>query len=414
MFDLDKWQEIILSLRKHKLRTGLTAFGVFWGIFMLVLLLGAGNGLRNGAEYEFRDDATNSLWIYPAKTSISYKGLAKNRSLEFDNTDYDLLKTKVDGVEYITGRYYMPPLLENMVYNNKNYNFKVRCVHPDHQILENTSVDEGRYINNIDINSTRKVAVLGKLIAKEVFPKENPIGKYIQIGGISFLVVGVFSDTGGDDEMRLIYIPITTAQSCFSETAPVNQIMLTTGEATLAEVLGIEQDIINKLAKKHSFDASDPQALRIRNRVQHFQSILSLFAMIRLFIWIVGVGSIVAGVIGVSNIMLIVVKDRTKEIGIRKALGATPASVISMILQEAVLITSVAGYLGMALGIGLIHLIRTTMNTYQIDAGFFKDPQIEIGMVLAATVTVVFAGAIAGLIPALKAARISPVEAMRH
>lgn len=413
MFDLDKWQEIILSLRKHKLRTGLTAFGVFWGIFMLVLLLGAGNGLRNGAEYEFRDDATNSLWIYPARTSVAYKGLAKNREVKFDNSDYDLLKG-LEGTEYITGRYYIPSLLENMVYNNKNYTFSVRCVHPDHQVLENTIIDDGRYINDLDIKSTRKVVVLGKLVVKEIFPNENPIGKYIQIGGISFLIVGVFSDTGGDDEMRMVYIPITTAQSCFSEISPINQIMLTTGDAKLKEVLTIEKNIVKKLAEKHAFDPEDPQALRIRNRVQHFQSILSLFAMIRLFIWIVGVGSIIAGVIGVSNIMLIVVKDRTKEIGIRKALGATPASVISMILQEAVLITSVAGYLGMALGIGLIHLIRTTMDTYKIDGGFFKDPQIEIGMVVAATITVVVAGAIAGLIPALKAARISPVEAMRQ
>lgn len=239
------------------------------------------------------------------------------------------------------------------------------------------------------------------------------MGKYIQVGGISFQVVGVFSDTGGDDEMRMIYIPITTAQRCFSTRPKVNQIMLTTGNASLKEVMKIEQEVIHKLAEKHNFDPADKQAIRIRNRVKHFQSIMNLFNMISFFIWVVGVGSIVAGVIGVSNIMLIVVKDRTKEIGIRKALGATPVSVVSMILQEAVLITSVAGYLGMALGIGFIHLIRVTMETYQIDGGFFKDPSVDVGMVLMATVVVVIAGAIAGLIPALKAARISPVEAMR-
>ncbi|MBL4650184.1 MAG: ABC transporter permease [Aureispira sp.] len=413
MFDLDKWQEIIASLSKHKLRTGLTAFGVFWGIFMLVLLLGAGNGLQNGAEYEFRDDATNSLWIYPRRTSMAHNGLASSRNIEFDNSDYDLLKDKVEGTEHITGRFFLPSELEKLVYNNVRYNFSVRCVHPDHQILENTIVEEGRYLNALDLKSYRKVAVIGTLVVEEVFPNENPIGKYVQVGGISFQIVGVFSDTGGDDEMRMVYLPITTAQRCFDTKNTINQIMLTTGDAKLEEVMAMEQEVIAKLAAKHNFDPNDKQAIRIRNRVEHFQSIMNLFKMISYFIWVVGVGSIIAGVIGVSNIMLIVVKDRTKEIGIRKALGATPFSVVSMILQEAVLITSVAGYLGMALGIGLIHLIRITMNAYEIDGGFFKDPQVDAGMVVFATIIVVIAGAIAGLIPALKAAKISPVEAMR-
>ena len=413
MFDFDKWQEIFLSLSMHKLRTGLTAFGVFWGIFMLVLLLGAGNGLQNGASYEFRDDATNSLWIYPRRTSLAYKGMASNRDVQFDNSDYDLLKNKVEGTEYITGRFYLPTSYEKMVYKNFQYNFRVRCVHPDHKILENTLINTGRFINNFDLQKFRKVAVIGKLVVEEVFPNQNPIGKYIQIGGISFQIVGVFSDTGGDDEMRMIYIPITVAQRCFSTKSPVNQIMLTTGEANLSEVMKIEQDIINKLAEKHRFNPEDKQALRIRNRVEHFESIMNLFGMISFFIWVVGIGSIIAGVIGVSNIMLIVVKDRTKEIGIRKALGASPGSIISMILQESVLITSVAGYLGMAMGIGLIHLIRNTIETYNIDSGFFRDPHVNVPMVLTATIVVVIAGAIAGLIPALKAARISPVEAMR-
>lgn len=413
MFDLDKWQEILLSLRKHKLRTSLTAFGVFWGIFMLVLLLGAGNGLQNGAEYEFRDDATNSLWIYPRTTSVAYQGLAKNRQITFENADYDLLNDQISGVEYVTGRFYLPSALEKLVYKNVRYNFNIRCVHPDHQVLENTSMVEGRYINEKDLAEHRKVAVIGRLVQEEVFPNANPIGKYVEIGGISFQIVGVFTDTGGDDEMRMIYLPITTAQRSFATRPIINQLMLTTGDAGLKDVLALEKTIVRRLAERHNFDPADEQAIRVRNRVEHFQSIRSLFNIISFFIWVVGVGSIIAGVIGVSNIMLIVVKDRTKEIGIRKALGATPWSVVSMIIQEAVLITSVAGYLGMAIGIGLIHSIRVIMETYKIDGGFFRNPQVDVGMVLTATVVVVIAGAIAGLIPALKAARISPVEAMR-
>lgn len=413
MFDLDKWQEIILSLSKHKLRTSLTAFGVFWGIFMLVLLLGAGNGLKNGAEYEFRDDATNSLWIYPRRTSMAYKGLSKNRRVKFDNADYELLKS-LEGTEYITGRFLLLPELEKMVYNNVRYNFSVRSVHPDHQVLENTTIEQGRYINERDINLYRKVAVIGQLVKEEVFPNSNPLGKYIQIGGISFQIIGVFSDTGGEDEMRMIYLPITTAQRSFATRPNIDQLMLTTGDASLKEVMALEQQIINKLAERHNFDPRDKQAIRVRNRVEHFQSVINLFNMISLFIWVVGVGSIIAGVIGVSNIMLIVVKDRTKEIGIRKALGASPASVVSMIIQEAVLITSIAGYLGMAIGIALIHGINVFMETYQVDGGFFRNPQVDVGMVVTATIVVVIAGAIAGLIPALKAAKISPVEAMRE
>jgi putative ABC transport system permease protein len=413
MFDLDKWQEIFDSLRKHKLRTGLTAFGVFWGIFMLVLLLGAGDGLKNGAAYEFRDDAVNSLWIYPKQTSMPYKGLASNRRVEFDNSDYEMLKNDVEATEYITGRLYLAGTLEKMTYKNVQYSFKVRSVHPQHQKLENSEIYKGRFINDLDLKKFRKIAVIGKLVQQEVFPNQSPIGQNIEIGGINFQVVGVFSDSGGDDEMRMIYIPITTAQRSFNSKPRIDQIMLTTGDAKLKDVLEIEQEVINRLAEKHHFSTEDKQAIRIRNRVKHYESIMSLFTMISLFTWIVGIGSIIAGVIGVSNIMLIVVKDRTKEIGIRKALGATPGSIISMILQEAILITSLAGYLGMAIGIGLIHLIRTAMITYNLDTGFFRDPHVDIQMVLIATLTVVVAGAVAGLIPALKAARISPVEAMR-
>ena len=413
MFDLDKWQEIFLSLRKHKLRTGLTAFGVFWGIFMLVILLGAGKGLENGAAYEFRDDATNSLWIYPKRTALAYKGLARNKAIEFDNYDYSLLKNKVKGTEYITGRFYLPPLLEKMIYQNVQYNFRIRSVHPDHQYLENSKMETGRFINNSDLLKYRKVAVIGQMIENEVFPKQDPIGQWIEIGGINFQIVGVFSDNGGEDEMRMIYIPITTAQRSFSEKTPISQLMLTTGTANLEEVKRIEASIRQQLAQKHQFDVNDQQAIRIRNRVEHYQSVKSLFDIINFFIWIVGIGSIVAGVIGVSNIMLIVVKDRTKEIGIRKALGATPSSIIGMVLQESVFITALAGYLGMALGLGLIQLINYIIEVNQIDAGFFRHPHVDIAMVLAATLTVVLAGAIAGLIPALKAAKISPVEAMR-
>ncbi|MCP4439285.1 MAG: ABC transporter permease [Aureispira sp.] len=413
MVDIDKWQEIFASLSRHKLRTVLTAFGVFWGIFMLVLLLGAGQGLQNGAEYEFRDDATNSLWIYPRQTSLPYKGMSKGRSIEFDNSDYDLIKNQIAGVEYITGRFYLSSESERITYKNQNYNFSVRSVHPDHVILENTILKTGRYINQLDLNEFRKSAVIGRVIKKEIFGDENPVGEWLEIGGISFKIVGTYEDTGHEDEERVVYIPITTAQKVFSTTDEINQIMVTTGNASVKEALAIEANILDKLSQKHFFSPNDPQAVRVRNRVERFESIMQLFTMINLFIWIVGVGSIIAGVIGVSNIMLIVVKDRTKEIGIRKALGATPVSIVTMILQESIFLTGLAGYLGMALGIGLVELVRSTMETYEVDAGFFRNPEVDGTMVIVATIVVVLAGAIAGLIPALRAARVNPIVAMR-
>lgn len=413
MIDLDKWQEIFASLSRHKLRTVLTAFGVFWGIFMLVLLLGAGKGLQNGAEYEFRDDATNSLWIYPRQTSLAYRGLAKGRSIQFDNSDYDLLKSQIAGVEYITGRFYLSSEAERITYKNVNYNFNVRSVHPDHLILENTILKTGRYINQLDLDEFRKTAVIGRVIQKEIFGDKNPIGEWMEIGGMSFRIVGTYEDTGHEDEERIVYIPITTAQKVFSTSDKINQIMVTTGNANVKEALAIEANIIDKLSQKHFFSPDDPQAIRVRNRVERFESIMQLFTMINLFIWIVGVGSIIAGVIGVSNIMLIVVKDRTKEIGIRKALGATPISIVTMVLQESVFLTGLAGYLGMALGIGLVEMVRSAMETYEVDAGFFRNPEVDGTMVIVATFVVVLAGAVAGLIPALRAARVNPIVAMR-
>lgn len=413
MVDIDKWQEIFASLSRHKLRTVLTAFGVFWGIFMLVLLLGAGKGLQNGAEYEFRDDATNSLWLYPRQTSLPYRGMSKGRSIRFDNSDYELLKTQIAGVEHITGRFYLSSEAERITYKNVNYNFNVRSVHPDHLILENTILKTGRYINQLDLDEFRKSAVIGRVIQKEIFGDKDPIGEWFEIGGLSFRIVGTYEDTGHEDEERIVYIPITTAQKVFSTTDNINQIMVTTGQASVKEALAIEANIIAKLSQKHFFSPDDPQAIRVRNRVESFESIMQLFMMINLFIWIVGIGSIVAGVIGVSNIMLIVVKDRTKEIGIRKALGATPVSIVTMVLQESVFLTALAGYLGMALGIGLVEMVRSAMETYEVDAGFFRNPEVDGTLVIVATFVVVLAGAVAGLIPALRAARVNPIVAMR-
>ncbi|NBC07490.1 MAG: FtsX-like permease family protein [Bacteroidetes bacterium] len=404
--DVDRWQEIFNSIRRHPLRTALTALGVFWGIFMLVILLGAGQGLENGIKYEFRDDATNSIWIRRGVTSMPHNGLPKGRRIEFNNEDYELLTTQFEGVDQATGRYYLSGD-QQVVYKDKRLSFSTRAVHPGHRYVENTLVETGRYINEADITETRKVAVIGKIVQQDLFGEEDPLGKEITLGGIVYRVVGTYSDTGSDKEMRIIYLPITTAQKVYAGTDEIHQLMVTTEDMGLEETKVLEGKMRATFASRHEFSPEDQRAVSIYSAIEGYQQLMSLMGGIRLFIWFVGLGSIIAGVIGISNIMLIVVKDRTREIGIRKALGATPYSIIAMILQESILITAIAGYLGLVAGVGVISMIGA------MEVDYFRNPQVNLGVGIAATVVLVVAGALAGLMPARQAARINPIEAMR-
>ena len=373
---------------------------------MLVLLLGVGKALQNGAEYEFRDDAVNSIWVFRGQTSMPYKGIQAGKEIKFDNSDYDDFNSKIEGVEYVAGRFNIPASLV-VSYQNKDYSYEVRSVHPAHQILENSVIESGRFINENDLKEFRKTACIGKTVASEIFGKGNPIGKYLSINGIEFLIVGIYTDTGSEREMRMIYLPITTSQKVFSTSKDINMLMVTTGNANATEAVEIEKRLNRHLAEKKRFDPEDTQALRFRNRVKQFERIMELFFIIQFFTWFVGVGSIVAGVIGVGNIMLITVRDRTKEIGIRKAIGATPYSIVSMILAEAILITATAGYLGLLAGWSIIYYLR------DIEADFFRNPSVSLPVILIAILILVIMGALAGLIPAIRAAKIQPVVAMR-
>lgn len=407
MFDLDKWQEIFSSIRRHKLRTILTALGVFWGIFMLVILLGAGDGLQNGVEYEFRDDAMNSIWLRRGTTSEPYNGLPKGRRIKFYNEDFEFLAENYKDIENLTGRFYLSGD-QTATYGRKNFSFSVRGVHPGHQIIENSILTDGRYINEMDVKAIRKVAVIGKIVKESLFEEEPAIGKEIKLGGIVYTVVGIYKDTGSEDEMRIIYIPVSTAQKVYAGTNELHQLMFTAGDLPVEEMKVLENDIRLAFAQKHQFDPEDRRALFIFNIAEQYQEFQNLFWAIRAFVWFVGIGSIIAGVIGVSNIMLIVVKDRTREIGIRKAIGATPYSIVSMILQEAIIITSIAGYVGLATGVGVISLLGT------MEVDYFRNPQVNLGVIISATIVLIISGALAGLMPAMQAAKINPVEAMKR
>lgn len=407
MFDLDKWQEIYSTISKNKLRTFLTGFSVAWGIFMLIILLGSGYGLENGVRAEFEDDAANTLWVNQGTTSISYKGYKPGRFIQFTNDDYDETK-KMKDVEHISGRF---TIWENntLSYKNEYGSFDIFCSHPGYGNVESLSPIKGRFLNDIDVEENRKVAALGKLVDDALFKGEDPLGKYIKVAGIPFKVIGVFDDPGGDRDLSRIYIPISTAQMVFNRGNRLGTMSMTVGDASVARSKEMVDQIRADLAARHHFDPEDQRAVFIWNNVENYMKFMTLFANIRLFIWVIGIGTIIAGIVGVSNIMMIVVKERTKEIGIRKSLGATPGSIVSLVLQESIIITAFAGYLGLIAGVGLLELF----SKYVPASGYFANPEVNINVALGATAILIFAGALAGFVPARKASSVKPVVALR-
>ena len=409
--DIDKWQEIFASLQRHKLRTFLTALSVWWGIFMLVILLGAGNGLRNSAEADFGDRAKNRLYMWSYKTSIPYRGLPAGRFIEFNQKDYEILEGKKgDDFNHVSGQYWMSGEYFT-TYKNKSRSYSVQCVYPDHLYIEMPKLTHGRFVNNVDIDDRRKVAVIGTAVSKEFFNEEKPLGKYLKIKGIEYQVIGVFTKERFRDTER-IYLPISTAQQ-IEGTDRLGNLVVDLNVETVEESKVAEDKIRSDLAAYHKFDPKDEMAVGMWNSVEGAQDAKVMLSFIFIFIWLVGIGSIIAGVIGVSNIMLIIVKERTKEIGVRKALGATPGSIISMIVYEAVFLTSLAGYLGLACGLGLVYAIQQFIIANDIEAEFFKNPEVDLTTIMAAMFILIASGVVSGLIPALQAVRINPVVAMK-
>jgi putative ABC transport system permease protein len=412
LFNFDLWQEIYGTVRRNKLRTFLTGLAVAWGIFMLVVLLAAGKGLRNGIEYQFRDDAVNSIWIWPGKTSLPHAGQPIGRQIQLTNEDFDLIK-RLPGVEHITGRVYLWD--EGTVKRgDKKSAFDIRSVHPAHRFLEKTLIIRGRYIDEIDQQDRRKVAVIGDEVRDFLFARhEDPIGQWITIAGLEYQVVGVFQDEGGQGERRKIFIPISTAQMAYGGAQGgsnrINQIMLTVGDADLAASKRLQSQILEIVAERHRFSPEDKRALRVNNNLEEYGEVQMIFTILELFVWVVGFLTILAGIVGVSNIMLIAVRERTREIGIRKSFGATPGSILRMITQEALVLTAVAGYLGLAAGVGVIELVTSFLPEIE----FFRDPQVDMRIAIMATALLVVSGTLAGFFPAWRAARINPIEALR-
>ena len=407
MFNRDRWREIFDTISKNKLRTFLSGFTVALGIFIFIILFGLGNGLKNTFQEFFLDDASNTIFINPGKTSEPYKGFKANRRIEFKNENLkEIDENFAFFIEYLTPRITRSALTR---YKNESNTYSTRAVAPGHQFIEKTILMKGRYINPSDLEEKKKSAVIGRLVAKDLFKGEDPIGKYINIGTIAFKVIGVFQDDGGDNEERNIYIPYTTRQLIEKSNDKVDQIIVTfRKELGYAGALALEKSLKNYFKEKKSIAPSDPNGVYFQNLTDDLKQSQQFAVVLQLIVSFVGLGTLIAGIIGISNIMVFVVKERTKELGIRKALGATPISVIQMILQESVFITTISGYIGLFLGILVLENIGLTLEEY-----FIKNPFIDFGTAFAATLVLIIFGAVAGYIPAKRASSIKPIVALR-
>jgi len=408
MFDLDRWREIFQSINKNKLRSVMSGFTVAFAILLFTLLFGIVSGLKNTFEGAFVDSAANSMIVRVWKTTKPFKGLQSGRRIQLKNPDYEYLADKYDSkIDLMTAKIFKN---FSISYDNKQDNYSVTAVHPDHQFLEKTLIDEGRYINQLDINEFSKVIVIGRLIKSDLFGEKPALGKRVNVGGISYKVIGIFSDDGGDNEERVAYIPVTTAQKLYGNNEYLNQIRIGYNQdLNLDEAIAFGNLIERDMRSKLDIHPDDQSALSVRNMAEGRKGVDVFMIALFFIVVFVGSGTLIAGIIGISNIMIFVIKERTKEFGIRKALGAKPSSIVGMVVQESVLITTIAGYLGLTLGTYILSLIG---NNLEKDY-FIKDPSVSQGLVIGATIVLIISGLIAALVPARKASQIKPVVALR-
>ncbi|HLT53691.1 MAG TPA: ABC transporter permease [Flavobacteriaceae bacterium] len=412
MFDLERWQEIFEALSKNKLRTFLTGLSVASGIFILVILLGFSTGIQNGVTSEFQRDAANLLSVWSGVTTKEYKGLNPGRYIQLKNENFNTISNSYD--EYIEHESAFYTIWGGLVnYKNESGNYRIQGILPGNQFIENADIVSGRFLNNADVAESRKIAVIGNRVKQDLFKGEDPLGKEISLYGINFLVVGVFTDPGGERDESKVFLPITTAQIAFNGKNNIRNMMFTIKMAdnfdeAVAQSQAISRSIEQELRQIHTVAPDDTNAIRVYNTLEEAEKIYSLVDTIKAVFWFVGIGTIIAGIVGVGNIMLIIVKERTKEIGIRKALGAKPMSIVAMILQESVFVTMFAGLFGLTLGLALLELVGPLM-----ESDFIKYPQVDFNTALTTVFILVFAGALAGFIPAYRAAKIKPIIALR-
>lgn len=418
---IDQFQEIFDTLKKNKLRTTLTGLSVSWGIFILIVLLGAGNGLKNGVMQNFSERAVNRINLWSGTTSMPHKGLKSGRQLLFTEREVSAIEKQVEESRYITARY---NTTQTISYGMEYGSYGLRGVMPNYYDIEKLTIPpgKGRFINAMDMKEKNKVIVLDQKMADILFKHEEPLGKYVKVGQIMFKVVGINTKKeqwGGSNA----YIPFSAAQAIYNPKRTFWQITFTVDGLTTKEQNDqFNESLRNMMGARLNFDPEDQQALYINNSQSDYVETMKIFGGITFFVTIIGILTLIAGIVGVSNIMLVSVKERTREIGIRKAIGATPMAILKTIILESIFITTIFGYIGMMFGIGLTELINffmeqsasANMASDEPQMSIFTNPTVDIGYAIFATVILIIAGVIAGYLPARKAVSVQPIEAMRQ
>lgn len=416
---LDLWQEIYGTIRRNKLRTLLTGFAVAWGIFMLIVLLGAGNGLIHAFEQNASERALNSIRIFQGWTTKPYDGLKEGRRIQLDNRDLDdterLFPDHVESAGATLSQSSM-----DISYGAEYVNLSLLGVYPNYVEVEAVKTAGGRFINQTDIKERRKVIILHKKSADVLFGKTHtsPYGKFVRAGGVAYQVVGLYNDEGSSEPSQA-FIPFTTLQTIYNKGDKLNSIIFTTkGLTDEAKNEAFEADYRRVIGQNHRFDPTDDGAIWIWNRFTNYLQTQNAMGILRTAIWVIGIFTLLSGIVGVSNIMLITVRERTHEFGIRKALGAKPRSILWLIIVESVTITTLFGYVGMVAGIGVTEWMNVAFGSQNVDNGMFQvqmfsDPTVDLRIAIQATVTLIVAGTLAGFFPARKATKIRPIEALR-
>lgn len=407
MFDLDRWQEIFSSIRSNVLRTVLSGFTVALGLFIFIVLFGIGTGLQNAFTQGFARDAQNLISIFAGKTTVAYKGLQSDRLVTLNNEDYDFLvdvdKQKVGNS---TPRYTASMLVK---YGKESGNYQINGAGTGEQYIENRKVLEGRYLSPGDLERKQNVAVIGRMVQRDLIKNGSPVGKELDINGIMFKVVGVFSDDGGDRDERHITVPISTLQQMKKGSDTISTVYIAYDEKLdPQQAVKYGDELKERLKARKNVSPEDENGVRVWNNAQNMNDTFTFMAVLTAIVGFIGMGTLLAGIIGISNIMVYIVKERTKEIGVRKAIGAKPRSIVALIVQESVVITVISGFVGVGLGVLALHLIGDSLEEY-----FIKDPSVGWGTILMAFIALVFSGLIAGFVPAYRASRIKPIEALR-
>lgn len=416
MFDLDSWQEIWATISRNKLRSILTGFGVFWGIFMLVALIGVGNGLGEGMYQNVSGFASNSSFYWTGRTSEAYKGYRKGRYWEMNNRDIALIRQKSQSVEYISPVLFGRGGDKNVVRGQKSGSYGTRGIYPEHFQIEKQYVLSGRTFNQLDVDQRKKVCVIGKVVYETLFNiGEDAVGQYIRVNGIYFQIIGVVSpksgiSIGGRVE-ETVFLPFSTMQTTFNQGDVVHFLSCTTKSGY---PVSVTQDEVKGILKSaHSISPTDEKAVGSVNIEKEFEMFQGLFMGIDILIWIVGLGALFSGIIGISNIMLVTVRERTREIGVRRALGAKPMTIMVQILSESFVLTAIAGFMGFLAGIGVLEAVNYALEDVFADSSIFVPLFVTFKVAIIAMIILVFSGIVAGIMPALRALKVKAIDAIR-